>query len=661
MNKRREQILLIAALFAIFLFCVLLWYGKTVYRYQAVNYTRVVSQDGVWDLRDIDFSTQIVHLSGSVRYIPDQILSPEQFAAQEAQALIGDPVDVNAGRTAALKLLLPDEGHYRLLLRGDYARRIFVDGELRGGFGEPAATAEEFVPQFAHVKFDAKAGGGDLDLIIQGGNFSHREGSSYSDVMIGSATLLDRFVGLQRVLELITFGMLLALVAVHLMLSFVPGGRLINATFSTVCLVFALRVGLVGGKVLYLLFPRLQWQLAIRLEYLTLSLSGALLLIILYLQFKEGMHRWVVRVLLSIFGLFSLAFMTVDSVTMSRMLEALHAVHVLCILYLLVSVMRVGVKRRRFGRRIGVERGLAAVALLVLSLATVNDIIYFTGFRLSPTSEPMSEVAVLAFSAFEALAISYRTMHALRRAQRAERMAKNEAEALSRLAHMKTEFLQEMSHEMRTPLCVIGTGIEHVQRQLSREAPQPDKVRGSLEMIGSETARLSRMVAGMVAMAELGPASNRKKVDFSALLNSAAERFSLLAEQQGTALFSEVSRALPPVFADEDSFARVLSNLFENGLRHTEGGRIKLQARREGEFIAVSLSDNGCGMALEQASDALRRAVSHSGGTGLGLYIAKTVVEAHGGELWIESSLGEGTTVHFTVPVYAGQEAGFSG
>jgi signal transduction histidine kinase len=181
----------------------------------------------------------------------------------------------------------------------------------------------------------------------------------------------------------------------------------------------------------------------------------------------------------------------------------------------------------------------------------------------------------------------------------------------------------------------------------------------ALDAIRDETQRLGRMVGGMVNLASMSEISeNRKRVDFAALLRNSAEAFRLALEQRNNCLSVEIAPGLPDVFVENDQFKQVLTNLLSNATDHTGNGEITVAADFDGTFITVRVTDTGEGVEPKLLPDVFERGVSGSGGTGYGLYICKTVVEAHGGIIKIESAPGKGTTVTFTVPIYGGQEAG---
>lgn len=234
-----------------------------------------------------------------------------------------------------------------------------------------------------------------------------------------------------------------------------------------------------------------------------------------------------------------------------------------------------------------------------------------------------------------------------------------EKELLDQQGRMKTEFLQNMSHEMKAPLTVIATDIDFADREIAKGSADLTEVSAALESAQNQTQRLGRMVSGMIKMAALGEmGDSRKRVDLSALLANTAEAFRIALMRRNNRLSVNIAAGLPDVFVESERFSQVMTNLFANALDHTQNGEVVLTAYVEGALITVRVADTGGGIDAELLPHVFERGVSGRGGTGYGLYICKTIVEAHGGAIWAESGAGGGTAVTFTVPVYGGQEAG---
>ena len=226
---------------------------------------------------------------------------------------------------------------------------------------------------------------------------------------------------------------------------------------------------------------------------------------------------------------------------------------------------------------------------------------------------------------------------------------------LAQANRAKTEFLANASHEMRTPLTVTSVNIQVVMKILENMGDNlsDPEARELLKSAQSEIMRLSRMVGGMLTLASMSEVTDRQKLDFSALLQSSVEMLRLTLAERGNALETSIEKELT-VFGNADLLAQVLSNILQNTRAHTENGVVTVSAKRKHGEISVTVRDTGTGIAPELLPRVFERGIS-TGGTGFGLFLCKTVVESHGGRIWIESEPGKGTTVFYTLPVYEGQ------
>ena len=139
----------------------------------------------------------------------------------------------------------------------------------------------------------------------------------------------------------------------------------------------------------------------------------------------------------------------------------------------------------------------------------------------------------------------------------------------------------------------------------------------------------------------------------SQLLREAAEAYFGKNDLGENKLVLKIDDRLPPILADYARIMQVITNILSNSLRHTHNGIINITLQKQGENQLVSISDNGGGMSAEMKAKALDGYVSVSKEYwrhGIGLYVCNRIVEAHGGKIWIESELGKGTTVSFTLP-----------
>jgi PAS domain S-box-containing protein len=220
----------------------------------------------------------------------------------------------------------------------------------------------------------------------------------------------------------------------------------------------------------------------------------------------------------------------------------------------------------------------------------------------------------------------------------------------------RDEVLAVVSHDLRNGL---GTILTAARLLLESSADGPRRTR-RLETIARTCAGLNRLMQDLLDVARLeagqGLTLERQPHDASALLREGCELLTHQAEDKSIEFECEVGAELGAVSVDRDRFLQVLSNIIGNAVKFTpEGGRISVKAERIADSIQVSISDTGPGIKpedLERIFESYWQAARTARlGTGLGLPIAKGIVEAHEGRIWANSRPGFGSTFHFTLPL----------
>ena len=224
---------------------------------------------------------------------------------------------------------------------------------------------------------------------------------------------------------------------------------------------------------------------------------------------------------------------------------------------------------------------------------------------------------------------------------------------------MRRAFISNVSHELRTPLTIIqGT----VERQLDHPSESRAELQAAMQLIRRESQVLERMVSDLFTVTrgqELGLRLDRKAINFADVAAEAVHGVQNLAwTQSRVTIESLVPPDMPPVFADPIRIRQVLNNLLYNALRHTpEGGLVIVEGTTAGDFLEVSVSDTGNGIPDDEVDLVFERyyqaerGTRHDDGSGLGLSVVQQLVRAHGGEVAVSSTPGQGTTFRFTVPL----------
>jgi len=235
------------------------------------------------------------------------------------------------------------------------------------------------------------------------------------------------------------------------------------------------------------------------------------------------------------------------------------------------------------------------------------------------------------------------------------------ATKLQELDQLKQDFVSNVTHELRSPLTSLRGYVEFLLKEGA--GPLNDEQRESLIVAKNNAMRLARFIDNLLDVAKIESRKvelHREEVDLHPVAEEMSVVFRPQAEEKQISLENKISASLPHVWADSDKTTEILTNLVSNAVKFTpEGGSIRMEAAEDGDAVHVKVRDTGSGIppeSLESVFNKFEQVKPTAGlarktkGTGLGLTIVKGFVEAHGGRVWIESAVGKGTTVHFTLP-----------
>ncbi len=226
---------------------------------------------------------------------------------------------------------------------------------------------------------------------------------------------------------------------------------------------------------------------------------------------------------------------------------------------------------------------------------------------------------------------------------------------LRRLETVRRDFVANVSHELRTPLTSIRAMAETLQDGAMQDASVACYF---LKTIIDETARLTRISEDLLHLSQAESQSPEKmRFNLAELCEEVAGRFNMQARQAALRLNSELPSRLD-VAANHDQIEQVLVNLLDNAIKYTPaGGEVRMVAEKSGDAAVVRVEDTGIGIMPEDVPRIFERFYRvdkarsrQSGGTGLGLSIVKHIVEAHGGQVRVESEIGHGSVFSFTLP-----------
>jgi two-component system sensor histidine kinase/response regulator len=234
--------------------------------------------------------------------------------------------------------------------------------------------------------------------------------------------------------------------------------------------------------------------------------------------------------------------------------------------------------------------------------------------------------------------------------------------SLERLSQLKSEFVSLVSHEFRTAL----VGIQGFSEMIRDEELPATDVKSFASDINKDAQRLNRLINDMLDLdrIEAGKLSlNIEPVDLNAVLQEAMER--ARASSEDHVVNANLDPSQPIVNCDPDRLAQILSNLLSNAIKYSpNGGEILVASHVTEGFVDVGVRDHGVGIPpdfVKRLFSRYERYEKNSGkivGAGLGLAIARQIVEMHGGKIWVDSTIGSGSEFHFTLPMPATKPPG---
>jgi two-component system phosphate regulon sensor histidine kinase PhoR len=227
-----------------------------------------------------------------------------------------------------------------------------------------------------------------------------------------------------------------------------------------------------------------------------------------------------------------------------------------------------------------------------------------------------------------------------------------------RLETVRRDFISNISHELRTPLASLALVVETLQDGALEDPPAARRFLSHME---NELGVLTQMVEELLELSRIESGKmplEARPTEIAALVQTPVERLAPQAERKGVTLTASLAEGLPHVQADVPRIHQVLGNLIHNAIKFTPaGGAVTVFARvKEPGWVTLSVTDTGIGIPADDVPRVFERfykvdRARSEGGAGLGLAIAKHIVQGHGGRIWVESTEGVGSTFSFTLRV----------
>lgn len=243
------------------------------------------------------------------------------------------------------------------------------------------------------------------------------------------------------------------------------------------------------------------------------------------------------------------------------------------------------------------------------------------------------------------------------------RQLEKDKKDLVELDRMKDEFLQMATHELNTPITVIQGKLDMGIRE--NMCKLDDEQKAFFQPILDNTTRLAHLSADVLNTARIDQHRlkiNTSETDMDALLSQIVSGFEIKTKEKGNSIaYIPMSKTLPKLTVDQSKIGEVATNLITNANKFTENGKIAVTSKLRDDMVIISVADTGIGIDKEDQKHLFEKFYQvgrfdlddpqEQQGSGLGLYISKNIIKLHGGDMWLESEKGKGSTFYFSLPL----------
>jgi len=609
-----------------------------------IRYVHLGDTGAVFDLAGFGFDTSIASAYGK-EYYYDKLLVPDEVDGHVPDGYgYAAQADIT---TARVRFIVPDGDYMIFGKTPEYASRIYVNGELKASFGR---IDEEGGNTYRIDTYEVAAHpvGGVIEVITHSVAIIRRDATNYP-IFLGKYHTASSILLSAHIKDLVILGIILSGTLFFLgFYIFMPYAQA-NLWFALISVMFALRMALID-KLVFRFIPGLDYRFTYMMENGTLILISTFYLLLIRALFTNGIPKPFMKITFTGNALLMTALLLLPIRITAGFLWVHAATLIIIALVSAICILRVI-------RRASEEQIISFVGQMLFLLSGIVDMLSARGIAAFPIWMPgrlsiygdvsLSTVGMPLFLLAQMLALF---MHNNRVVENERRLAAENI-SLEKLNDMKTKMLGNMSHELKTPLTVISN-----MTQLAARHTSDDYVRGKMEAVITEINHMKEKSGQILKMARLEEEGMRldfQPVDLRVLVLSTVSAYFHVLDEHNNAMSVEIPDDLPMVKADPAFLSAVIINLIDNAIRFTRDGNITIKASPIGRSVAVTVKDTGCGMPPEVREHVFERFYTgeESTGTGLGLYICKKTVEAHGGDIYVKSEPGTGTTVSFMLPV----------
>jgi signal transduction histidine kinase/CheY-like chemotaxis protein len=629
---------------------------------------KIIAQNGIMDLSSIDIeSVGPLKLKGEWEFYWELLLEPEDFKEDNI-------LNQKSGLMTAPGLWtgniyndteLPAFGYatYRLIIKpgnntgsfGLYAPdqgtafRLYCNGKLLASNGKVGNSDSESKPGYDRQIAFFENATEPIELICQISNFDYRKGGMWYGIVFGTEKQIINFQYDRFFYELFLLGIIFITMIYHFSLFILRKEDRSPLYFGLFCLAIILRLLVVGEKIITKLIPGFNWELLIKIEYCSFPLAILFFSLFIFTVFPKETIKRVLTAVNTVLLACCLFILVSPAKISNNIIPLLEVIGILYIIYFIYISIRAITNSKQ-------EALIFLSGLLFITLTFANDILH--------ANEILNFGYLLPFGLFgfifaQSLLISIRFSNAFK-------MVKKLNESLKKIDRLKNEFLDNTSHELKTPLNVIHSIINLFKKtELNNEQSDYLKIIKSSSLLLSNLLNdildISRIRIGQIQI-------NKLSFNINEILIEVTESMKILATQKGLKLELNNNCSINYyLIGDYLRLKQILINLITNSIKYTETGIIELTVKEKQEKpeklkICFTIKDTGIGIPEDKINKIFAPYIQlediktdSTEGIGLGLAITQKLILLMNGSITVSSREGYGSEFNILLPFIKGE------
>lgn len=621
---------------------------------------QLLAKEGTLDLVNWDFKKDgVATLDGEWEFYWNQLLKYDDFHKENTIKPDGYFEVPNVWTSHTLNgLKIPENGYatYRLkvktnnidflkglkILTSSTSYKLMINNKVVAENGVVGKNKETSMPEFKPQAVCFESSTNDFEIIIQISNYVYSRGGMWHSIYIGNDNDIRKLKEFDSSKAMFMFGIAMIMSLYHMTLFLLRKRDKSSLYFGLLLLVVAIRITVTGEYLILNFIPSASVNLMVTVEYMTMYWGLIMTIFFVHELYPEEVSDKVKKIIMHIGIMLSIFTVITPIGVFTKYLIIYEILIILMYIYILYSMMKAVIKKR--------EGSILFVLEAIIVLATfINDVLYHWN-KTHDKYGPSMEIAVFIVIFIQSYILAERFSLAFENVEKL-------SDKLISMDKLKDEFLGNTSHELRTPLNGVINITDSLLKGIAGDLNLAQKE--NLQVILASSRRLYNLISDIMDISNLEHNELKiypKPVNIRMIAEKVIFALEYLKGEKNIVFKNYIPKNIPLVFCDEERMGQIFYNLLENALKFTEEGYIKVSASFSENTATIVIEDTGIGIEeknLESVFNSFRQVNERKNYevTGIGLSITKQLIELQGGNIYIKSEYGIGSSFFFTLPL----------